>query len=161
MPKNLVIMLSAGALALGIAACGGSSSSSSSAAPATNSSAAGAATSSTAAAPATSSSSAAAAPSSGGAHALAIAADPSGALKFDKTSLTAKAGKVTFTFTNKAPVGHNFTIQTSGGATVAATPTFNGGTKTLTVTLKPGTYMYLCTVPGHAMGGMMGTLKVT
>lgn len=160
MPKNLVIMLSAGALALGIAACGGSSSSSSSAAPATSSSAAGAATSSTAAAPATSSSSAAA-PSSGGAHAIAIAADPSGALKFDKTSLTAKAGKVTFTFTNKAPVGHNFTIQTSGGATVAATPTFNGGAKTVSATLKPGKYTFLCTVPGHAMAGMKGTLTVS
>jgi plastocyanin len=160
MPKNLVIMLGAGALALGVAACGGSSSSSSSAAPATSSSSAAAATSSTAAAPATSSSSAAA-PSAGGGHAIAIAANPGGALKFDKTSLTAKAGKVTVAFTNKAPEGHNFTIQTSGGATVAATPTFDGGTKTITATLKKGTYTFLCTVPGHAMGGMKGTLTVS
>jgi plastocyanin len=156
MPKNLVIMLSAGALALGVAACGGSSSSSSSAAPATSSTAA-AATSSTAAA-ATSSSSA---PSAGGASKIAIAADAGGALKFDKTSLTAKAGKVTVAFTNKAPLGHNFTIQSAGGATVAATPTFNGGTKTVTATLKPGKYTFLCTVPGHAMAGMKGTLTVS
>ncbi len=150
MPKNLVIMLSAGALALGVAACGGSSSSSSSAAPAT--------TSSSAAAAATSSSSA---PSSGGASKIAIAADPGGALKFDKTSLTAKAGKVTVAFTNKAPLGHNFTIQSASGATVAATPTFNGSTKTVTATLKPGKYTFLCTVPGHAMAGMKGTLTVS
>jgi plastocyanin len=156
MPKNLVIMLSAGALALGVAACGGSSSSSSSAAPATSSTAA-AATSSTAAAAATSSSSA---PSSGGGSKIAIAANPGGALKFDKTSLTAKAGKVTVAFTNKAPLSHNFTIQSASGATVAATPTFNGGTKTLTATLKPGKYTFLCTVPGHAMAGMKGTLTV-
>lgn len=159
MPKNLVIMLSAGALALGVAACGGSSSSSSSAAPATSSSAAAATTSSTAAAATTSSS--ASAPSAGAASKIAIAANPGGALKFDKTSLTAKAGKVTIAFTNKAPLGHNFTIESPSGAKVAATPTFDGGTKTVTATLKPGKYTFLCTVPGHAMAGMKGTLTVS
>ena len=157
MSKNFVIGLSAGALALGIAACGGSSSSSSSpaaAAPATSSTSA-------AAAATTSTSTSASAPSSGGASQMAIAANPGGALMFDKSSLTAKAGKVTITFTNKAPEAHNFTIQGPSGATVAATPTFNGGSKTLTATLKPGTYTFLCTVPGHAMAGMKGTLKVT
>jgi plastocyanin len=156
MPKNVVIVLSAGALALGVAACGGSSSSSSSAAaPATSSTAA--ATSSTAAA----TSSSASAPSSGGGGQIAIAADPSGSLKFDKPSLSAKAGKVTVAFTNKAPVAHNFTIESSSGAKVAATPTFSGGTKTLSATLKPGKYTFLCTVPGHAMAGMKGTLTVS
>jgi plastocyanin len=150
MPKNLIMMLSAGALALGVAACGGSSSSSSSAAPATSSTAAAAATSTSASAP-----------SSGGSSAIAIAANPGGALKFDKSSLTAKAGKVTITFTNKAPLGHNFTIESPSGAKVAATPTFNGGSKTVTATLKPGKYTFLCTVPGHAMAGMKGTLTVT
>jgi plastocyanin len=154
MPKNLVIVLSAGALALGVAACGGSSSSSSS-----SSSAAAPATSSTAAAAPTSSS--ASAPSSGGGSKVAIAADPGGALKFDKSSLTAKAGKVTIAFTNKAPEGHNFTVESPSGAKVAATPTFNGATKTVTATLKPGKYTFLCTVPGHAMGGMKGTLTVS
>jgi plastocyanin len=150
MPKNLaLLLLSAGTLALGVAACGGSSSSSSTAA----------ATSSTAAASSTSS--AASAPSSAGSSKIAIAANPKGALMFDKTSLTAKAGKVTFTFTNQAPEGHNFTIDTPGGKAVGATPTFNGGSKTLSVTLKPGKYTFLCTVPGHAMGGMKGTLTVT
>ena len=151
MPKNLVILLSAGALALAVAACGGSSSSSSSAAaPATSSTAAAAATSSSASAP-----------SSGAGSQIAIAADPSGALKFDKPSLTAKAGKVTVTFTNKAAVAHNFTIDSSSGATIAATPTFDGATKTVTATLKPGKYTFLCTVPGHAMAGMKGTLTVS
>ena len=150
MPRNLVIVLSDGSLELGVAACGGSSSSSSSAAaPATSSTTAAAA-----------SSSSASAPSSGHGSRIAIAANPSGALKFDKSSLTAKAGKVTVTFTNKAPLGHNFTIETSSGATVAATPTFNGGVKTVSATLKPGTYTFLCTVPGHAAAGMKGTLTV-
>jgi plastocyanin len=156
MPKKLVLALSAGILALGIAACGGSGSSSSS------SSAAGAAapaTSSTAAA--ASSSSAAGTSSPSASSHLSIAANPGGALKFDKSSLTAKAGKVTITFTNKAPEGHNFTLESSGGQKIGATPTFEGGSKTLTVSLKPGKYMYMCTVPGHAMGGMTGTLTVT
>jgi plastocyanin len=157
MPRNLVIVLSAGALALGVAACGGSSSSSSSAAAPATSSTSAAATSSAAAA----TSSSASAPSSGAANKIAIAADPGGALKFDKSSLTAKAGKVTVAFTNKAPLGHNFTIESSSGAKVAATPTFNGGIKTVTATLKPGTYTFLCTVPGHAMAGMKGTLTVS
>jgi uncharacterized cupredoxin-like copper-binding protein len=52
------------------------------------------------------------------------------------------------------------TIESSSGATVGATPTFNGGTKTLSVELKPGTYKYFCTVPGHRMAGMEGTLTV-
>jgi plastocyanin len=155
MPKNFVIVLSAGALALGVAACGGSSSSSSSAA------AAAPATSSTSAAAAAPTSTSASAPSSSGASHIAIAANPGGSLMFDKHSLTAKAGKVAVTFTNKAPEGHNFTIQTPGGATVAATPTFNGGSKTVTATLKPGKYTFLCTVPGHAMAGMKGTLTVS
>jgi uncharacterized cupredoxin-like copper-binding protein len=30
----------------------------------------------------------------------------------------------------------------------------------VTATLKPGTYTFLCTVPGHAAGGMKGTLTV-
>lgn len=152
MSKNLVIVLSAGALALGVAACGGSSSSSSSAA-------AGPATSSTASA--TASASSAAAPSSGAASHIAIAANPSGSLKFDKSSLTAKAGKVTVTFTNMAPVSHNFTIESTSGTKLAATPTFNGATKTVTATLKPGMYTFLCTVPGHAEAGMKGTFTVS
>jgi uncharacterized cupredoxin-like copper-binding protein len=69
---------------------------------------------------------------------------------------------VSFDFTNKAPTGHNFTIQQgTGGAVVGATPTFQGGSKTLTVKLKPGKYTFFCSVPGHRQGGMVGTLTVT
>lgn len=150
MPKHLVLLLSAGALALGVAACGGSSSSSSGTIAA--------ATSSSAVARSTSS---AGAPSPRRSSHISIAANPGGTLMFDKSSLTAKAGRVTITFTNKAPEGHNFTLESPGGQKVGATPTFTGGSRTLMVTLKPGKYMYMCTVPGHAQGGMMGTLTVT
>jgi plastocyanin len=155
MPRYLVVLISAAAMAVAVAACGGSSSTSSSANAAATSSA-------TSSAPAASSTSSSAPTTSGGGSShLTIAADPSGGLKFTAKSLTAKAGKVTITFTNKAPEGHNFTLETMADKKIAATPTFNGGSRTISVDLKPGKYMYECTVPGHAMGGMMGTLTVS
>lgn len=96
----------------------------------------------------------------GGGQTVSISADPNGALKFDTTSLSAKAGSDTFDFTNDAPIAHDFTIETSSGQKLAATPIFSGGTKSVTATLKPGTYTFLCTVPGHADAGMKGTLTV-
>jgi uncharacterized cupredoxin-like copper-binding protein len=58
-----------------------------------------------------------------------------------------------------APEMHNVTIQNgTNGPVVGATPTFTGGTRILTANLKPGTYTFYCTVPGHRAGGMQGTL---
>jgi plastocyanin len=142
----LPLALIVGALAL--AGCGGSKSTSSSestpAAPATTA----ATTQSTAAAPTT--------PAGG----LSLTADPEGQLKYDKTSLTAKSGSVAIDFANKAPLPHNVTVESSSGSTVGATPTFQGGSKTLTLNLKPGTYKFYCSVPGHRQAGMEGTLVV-
>jgi len=145
------------ALALGISACGGSSGSSSGAAspPASSSTA----TSS----PATSSTSATSAASSSGSasSSLSVGADPSGALKFTKSTLIAKAGTVTISFTNSSPLAHNLTVQQgTNGPVLGATPTFMGGTKTLKLTLKAGTYTFYCSVPGHRAAGMQGTLTV-
>jgi plastocyanin len=94
------------------------------------------------------------------AGALALAADPNGTLKFDQTSLSAKAGKVTIAFTNASPVGHNVAVN-KAGKVLGMTPVFQGGgTKDLVLTLPAGTYTFLCTVPGHAAAGMQGTLTV-
>jgi plastocyanin len=134
---------------LALAGCGGSGSSSST-------------TSSAPAQPATTSSTAASTPASAASTggAINLAADPSGALKFNTTSLTAKAGKVTVDFTNSSPLAHTVTIASSSGAVLGATPTFQGGTKSLTLNLKPGTYTFYCSVPGHRQAGMQGTLVV-
>lgn len=154
MPKLSLLAALVTALALALAACGGSSkSSSSAAAPATSSSAA---TSTSASSTATGGGS----PSAGGAQ--SIAANPSGKLAYTKKSLSAKAGTVKIAFTNTSPLAHNLTIQKgTSGAVVGATPTFQGGTKVLSVKLAPGTYTFYCTVPGHRMAGMVGTLKVS
>jgi len=143
--KASVLALAAGALVL--AGCGGSSSSS------TSSSASTPTSSSTA-------SSTPAAATAGGGHVLALAADPEGQLKYNTPSLTAKAGAVTIAFANMAPLAHNVTVASSSGAVVGATPTFQGATKTLSLNLKPGTYKFYCTVPGHRAAGMEGTLTV-
>jgi plastocyanin len=149
-PRISALVLSAATLALGLAACGGSSGTSSS-------------TSSAAApAPSTSSSTPAAGTGGGGAgSSISESADPSGALKFTKGSLTAKTGKVTIDFTNKSSLPHNMTVQQgNNGSVIGATPTFSGAAKKLTVTLKPGTYTFYCSVPGHRQAGMQGTLTV-
>ena len=125
----------------------------------------GSASSASAAAPGgsaygTSSAAPAASTPAAGSSGVSLTADPSGQLKFDAASLTAKAGRVAIRFTNMAPEDHNLTIASSSGQVLGATPTFHGATKTLTLALKPGRYVYYCSVPGHRMAGMQGTLTV-
>ncbi len=94
----------------------------------------------------------------GAATTLAVAADPSGAFKFDKTSLEASAGHVVIHFTNDSSVAHNLSI-TGNGVNVQG-ETFSGGSKDTIVDLQPGTYTFFCSVPGHEQAGMKGTLTV-
>ena len=159
--KQSALLLSAAALALGVAACGGGSSSSSAAGGGgTTSAAATSASGGTGTSASSGTSSAAAA--GGGSSTLAIAANPSGSLAYDKKTLSAKAGKVTITMTNMSPVGHNITVQQgTNGSVLVSTPTFQGGTKSVTLNLKAGKYTFYCSVPGHRAGGMVGTLTVS
>jgi plastocyanin len=130
-------------------------------APASTSSSASQAPASTGAAQPPAKSGAAPTPAkSGAATSLKLAADAGGLLSFDSKLLSAKSGIVTIAFTNASPVEHNVTVA-QGSTVVGATPTFTGGAKTLTVKLKPGTYTFYCTVPGHRQAGMEGTLKVS
>jgi plastocyanin len=93
---------------------------------------------------------------------VALAANANGQLMFDATTLSvkAKAGKVTIAFTNASPVPHNVAVALAGKV-LGSTPTFMGGTKNLVLSLKPGSYTYYCTVPGHQQAGMQGTLTVS
>jgi plastocyanin len=154
LPKLPVLAAVVAALALGLAACGGSSKSSSPAAAPATSSSPGTGTGASSGGTGTSA-------AAGGGGQQSIAANPSGKLAYTKKSLTAKAGTLKIAFTNKSPLAHNLTIQKgTNGAVVGATPTFQNGTKVLTVKLAPGTYTFFCSVPGHRAAGMVGTLKV-
>jgi plastocyanin len=100
------------------------------------------------------------APAATGSSKVTLQADPSGGLMFNQTSLTASAGTVTIDFENTSSTPHNVTVADSTGKVLGSTPTFTGGSKTLTLKLAKGTYTYYCSVPGHEQAGMKGTLKV-
>jgi plastocyanin len=89
---------------------------------------------------------------------LTIPADPSGALAFQFGKATAKPGPVTVSMPNPSPIQHNISI--TGPVNGKGPIVGNGGDSKFSVTLKPGTYEFLCDVPGHAAGGMKGTLTV-
>jgi plastocyanin len=91
---------------------------------------------------------------------LTLAANPSGLLAYNTKQLSAKAGTVTITMANMSPLEHNVTVA-EGSKVLGATPTFVGGTRTLTLNLKPGKYTFYCSVPGHRQAGMEGTLNVS
>jgi len=91
---------------------------------------------------------------------LALAADPSGDLKYDKKALSAKAGKVTIAFTNASQVGHDVTIA-KGPTKLAGTNVITNSKASVSVSLKPGAYVFYCSVPGHRQAGMQGSLTVT
>jgi plastocyanin len=95
----------------------------------------------------------------GAAQTLTLTADPSGALKFDKSTLTAKAGKATVVLDNPSSLPH--AVEVEGQGLEEETDTIGKGeTAKVTVTLKPGKYEYYCPVDGHRAGGMEGTLTV-
>jgi plastocyanin len=99
-------------------------------------------------------------PAVGASTALKLAADPGGQLSYDTKQLAAKAGKVTIAMANMSPIEHNVAVA-KGATVLGATPTFQGASRTLTLNLKPGTYTFYCTVPGHRQAGMEGTLTVS
>ena len=96
---------------------------------------------------------------SGSASELVDDADPSGALKFEKDKLDAKAGKVTITMNNASSVPHGIEIE-GNGVEEEGEVVQKGGKSVVTATLKPGEYEFYCPVPGHKEGGMEGTLTV-
>ena len=82
---------------------------------------------------------------------------------------TVKRGIIVFKIANKGKLPHTFKLCSKASSSLANS--CNGrssgqispgasGTLRVSVLLK-GTYEYLCTLPGHAAGGMKGLLKVT
>ena len=87
---------------------------------------------------------------------LQIDADESGALAFTASTATSPPGRIEFVMDNPSPIDHNIALEGDGEGDVVG----NGGTSRFEANLKPGKYTFLCTVPGHAEGGMLGELTV-
>jgi plastocyanin len=96
----------------------------------------------------------------GGGSTVEVEADPSGELAYTTTEASAKAGEVTIDFNNPQSLTHDVAIENSSGKEVGKTELIGQGETSTTVDLKPGTYTYYCTVPGHREAGMEGTLTV-
>jgi plastocyanin len=96
--------------------------------------------------------------SSGGGATVAVSAPADGSLKFDQATLDAKAGKVTFKFSNPSSVPHAFELE--GGGVEAETEVVTKSDASVTADLKPGTYTYYCPVGSHRQAGMEGKLTV-
>jgi plastocyanin len=79
---------------------------------------------------------------------------------FTKSSATASAGTVTLSSVNPQSTSHDISIK-GNGVDQQGNQVTSGGTSTVTVTLKAGTYEYYCSVPGHEAAGMKGTLTVS
>ncbi len=89
---------------------------------------------------------------------LQLAASPTD-IAYDKTKLSSKPGEVTIDFTNPAALEHDVAIE-KDGKEIAVSETIGEGKTSVKADLAPGTYTFLCTVPGHAEAGMEGTLTV-
>jgi plastocyanin len=94
---------------------------------------------------------------SGGGQTLALAADPGGALKFDKTELTAKAGKVVIELDNPSSTPH--AVEIEGNGVDAKSDEVTEGKVSVEADLKAGEYKFFCPVAGHE-ATMNGTLTV-
>lgn len=97
--------------------------------------------------------------------------------KFSAPEIDAKAGKLKVTLVNKGKAVHEFVVLKSDAAPGSLPPagggrvsektsvgevseTDPGKTKSATLDLKPGKYIYVCNIPGHYMSGMHGELVV-
>jgi plastocyanin len=89
---------------------------------------------------------------------LQLAASPT-QIAFDTTQLESKPGKVTIDFNNPAAIEHDVAIEQEGKE-IAKSALITEGKTSVSADLAPGTYTFLCTVPGHAEAGMEGTLTV-
>jgi plastocyanin len=84
-----------------------------------------------------------------------ISADRS-KLKFNKTTIRAKAGRVSLKLTNPSSIPHNIGIKGKGTSRTIG----RNKTATYSATLKKGTYTFYCGVGSHEKAGMRGKLIV-
>jgi uncharacterized cupredoxin-like copper-binding protein len=97
----------------------------------------------------------------GKATVLALSADPGGDLKFNKSSLSAKAGDVTIVLKNPSSATAPHAVEIEGQGVEEESDTIDpGGTSKVSAKLEPGEYEFYCPVGNHKDAGMEGTLTV-
>lgn len=154
MKKALLVALALVIASLALAACGGSDDSSSSSAE-TQSQSGG-----TAEGGGETSGGEAEGGSAGSASAVDISAVEGSDLAYEQKSVDAAAGKVTVNFTNPQAIPHDVDIEDASGEDVGETDLVSEDSASVKVDLKPGTYTFFCSVPGHREAGMEGTIDV-
>ena len=109
----------------------------------------------------------------GGAEDVSLSFSGNDSLEFDPSSASAPAGaNVTVNFDNAGALEHSWVLMTGdidpltateadalNNASSGVVPAGESTSFSFTAP-DPGTYQYVCTVPGHAAGGMVGTLTV-
>ena len=97
----------------------------------------------------------------GGGSVVSIETVSSTELAYATEQVSAKAGPVTIEFTNPQELSHDVVVEDAQGKTVGKTALLSNGSTTAKLgDLKPGTYTFYCSVPGHREAGMEGTLTV-
>jgi plastocyanin len=87
---------------------------------------------------------------------VAVTAGKPSELRFTLSKRTVPKGLTTFSVVNRGSLIHNFKV--AGKKTAILGP---GKRATLKVTFtRAGKYPYMCTIAGHAQGGMKGVLTV-
>ena len=97
----------------------------------------------------------------GAAATVSVSSPADGALVYQPDGLSAKAGNLAIDYDNPSPVPHSIAVATSNGNVLGETQPSANSKETLNLTdLKPGKYVFYCTVPGHREAGMQGNLTV-
>jgi plastocyanin len=92
---------------------------------------------------------------------LSVASPADGSLVYQPNGLQAQPGNVEITYDNPSPVPHSIAVATSNGNVIGQVQPFTNGKQTVALNdLKPGKYVFYCTVPGHREAGMQGDLTV-
>jgi uncharacterized cupredoxin-like copper-binding protein len=150
--KKVAALLALALASFALVACGGDDDDSDTTAPSGNEATNGAATGG--------SENAGGGTNEGGGSTLEFVADPNGDLAYTTTSASTKAGPVTIDFENPQTLTHDVAIEDAQGKEVGATELIADASDSTTVNLKPGTYTFYCSVPGHREAGMEGPLTV-
>jgi len=97
----------------------------------------------------------------GAAATVSVSSPADGSLVYQPDGLSANPGNLTIDYANPSPVPHSIAVATSNGNVLGETQPGANTKETLDLhDLKPGKYVFYCTVPGHREAGMQGDLTV-